>query len=81
MTVNAGVAFGMMHVDGVAEAAYAHRYARDVSVADGKDGPSLPTARLHVDAAVKVVGARFAEVAGQGDRLIHGRAEGHFCCQ
>ena len=55
----------MGDVDGVAEAALAHRDATDVTIADGKNGLTLHPVGLHVDAAMKMMRSGLTKITRQ----------------
>ena len=88
VAIDAGVAFGVMHINGIAKAKHPNGNHRHIASADGKDGLAFYPTRLDVDTTMEMVGTRFAEVSCQHHLIIDGRSilrkRGHrnfFCRQ
>ena len=73
VAVDAGIAVRMVHIDRIAKAMLIHRQFADIAIGNGKDLLALHITRLHVYSAMKMVWARFTEIACQHNLVVYWR--------
>ena len=73
MTINAGQAIGMGHIDGIAETVLIDRDMTDIAVGNGENLLALLIARLDVDTPMEMPRARLTEVTSKYYLVVNGR--------
>ncbi len=63
----------MIHIDSIAETVFVYRQLADIAVGNRENLLPLHITRLHVYSAMKMVRARFTEVACQHNLVIYWR--------
>ena len=73
VAVDAGVAFGMSDIDGIAETIFSHGDATDVAIADGVDGFPFHVVGPDVEPTMEMVRARLTKITRQRDFVAYWR--------
>ena len=77
MTIDAGIAFRMGDIDGIAKAADTNGQSAHIAVAYRIDMLAFHIIGLDVQAAVKVIGTWLTKITRQCDFVIHWRVISH----
>jgi hypothetical protein len=72
MTIDAGGAVGMLYVKSVAEAVQTDGYSLYITFGNSKERLALDHLRADIDAAMKMVRARFSEISRQRNGEMNG---------
>ena len=73
VAINTGIAIGMSHIDGIAEAIHIDGDTTDIAVGNRIDALALPILRLDIYATMEMERARLTEIASKNDVVIDGR--------